>query len=137
MPRVVKPGVVTAASPRISPCQVKSTFYSADEQIVADGVQRTDKDGKKITHRLEGGALVTDSARTPVLPCTAFGAVAVLTQTSSRAPAVVGTIVNWTETTTVDAADRNKMTTRISWTNADGSNGKSAQHFERNDEAEN
>ena len=41
---------------------VQSTFYSTNESIIPDGTQRPDKDGKKITHKLEGGKLVTDIA---------------------------------------------------------------------------
>ena len=41
---------------------------------------------------------------------------------------IIGTIVNWTETTRVDG---NKLTTNYAWVNADGTAGKCAQHFER------
>ena len=65
--------------------EVTSTFYSIDTPVCPDGTQRTDKDGKKIVHTMVNGALVTD---------------------------IVGTIVNWTETTLIDPLDNNKLTTR-------------------------
>ena len=47
------------------------------------------------------------------------------------AAAQVGTLVNWTETTEVNASG-DKLTTSYAWKNADGTDGKCAQHFEKN-----
>ena len=95
--------------------------------------RRTDKDGKKLTHNLVDGKLVSDIVSVCESDCVIIAAKAALDlphidADSSLTHSQIGTVVNWTETTSVDGA---KLTTSYSWKNADGTDGKCAQHFEK------